>query len=49
LITATINDGIAAFLNLDGDLNSYMYYFWKSKTKELRDIVMVPVVRTNPA
>ena len=37
-IKATINDGIAAFLNLDPRSNLYLYYFWKSKTKELRNI-----------
>lgn len=33
----TMNDGVAAFLNLKCDAN-YMYYFWKSKTLILRSI-----------
>lgn len=35
-IEATINDGIAAFLGLDERILKYMYYFWRSKTQELR-------------
>lgn len=38
MIDATMNDGIAAFLNLDQRSILYLYYFWKSKTKELRNI-----------
>ncbi|TWU53713.1 Type-1 restriction enzyme EcoKI specificity protein [Candidatus Brocadiaceae bacterium B188] len=38
MIEATINDGIAAFLNLDKRSNLFLYYFWMSKTKELRTI-----------
>lgn len=37
-IDATMNDGIAAFLNLDQRSIHYMYYFWRSKTKELRGL-----------
>lgn len=37
-LKATINDGIAAFLNLDHNHLHYLYYFWLSKTKELRTI-----------
>jgi type I restriction enzyme S subunit len=37
-IKATINDGIAAFLNLDKRSLQYLYYYWLSKTKELRTI-----------
>jgi type I restriction enzyme, S subunit len=40
MIDATMNDGIAAFLNLDRRSNLYLYYFWLSKTKELRNINM---------
>jgi type I restriction enzyme S subunit len=40
MIDATMNDGIAAFLNLDERSNLYLYYFWVSKTKELRNINM---------
>lgn len=40
MIEATMNDGIAAFLNLDKRSNLYLYYFWESKTKELRNINM---------
>jgi type I restriction enzyme, S subunit len=40
MIDATMNDGIAAFLNLDERSNLYLYYFWESKTKELRNINM---------
>lgn len=34
----TFNDGIAAFLNMDKQNLLYHYYFWLSKTKELRAI-----------
>jgi type I restriction enzyme S subunit len=34
----TFNDGIAAFLGLEEDTLLYHYYFWVSKTKELRAI-----------
>ena len=37
-ISATMNDGVAAFLNLDKRSSLYLYYFWLSKTKELRTI-----------
>ena len=40
MIDATMNDGIAAFLELDMQSNLYLYYFWLSKTKELRNINM---------
>ncbi|MDI3322007.1 restriction endonuclease subunit S [Pinibacter soli] len=40
MIDATINDGIAAFLDLDQRSNQYLYYFWESKTRELRNINM---------
>jgi len=40
MIEATMNDGIAAFLDLDQRSNLYLYYFWSSKTKELRNINM---------
>lgn len=40
MIDATLNDGIAAFLNLDSRSIMYMYYFWLSKTRELRSINM---------
>lgn len=40
MIAATMNDGIAAFLDLDQRSNLYLYYFWLSKTKELRNINM---------
>lgn len=36
MIDATMNDGIAAFVDLDPKSNLYLYYFWKSKTEELR-------------
>ncbi|MCK4677764.1 MAG: restriction endonuclease subunit S [Bacteroidales bacterium] len=38
MLQATMNDGIAAFLNLDYRTNQYLYYFWQSKTLELRNI-----------
>jgi type I restriction enzyme, S subunit len=34
---STMNDGVAAFLNVKCDIK-YLYYFWKSKTLELRSI-----------
>lgn len=34
----TFNDGIAAFLNLDTEHLLFYYYFWTSKTSELRGI-----------
>ena len=37
-IRTTFNDGIAAFLGLDGNDLPYHYYFWASKTLELRAI-----------
>jgi type I restriction enzyme S subunit len=37
-IQTTLNDGIAAFLNLDSDCLMFYYYFWTSKTSELRGI-----------
>lgn len=40
MIDATMNDGIAAFLELDLRSNLYLYYFWLSKTRELRNINM---------
>jgi type I restriction enzyme, S subunit len=40
MIYATMNDGVAAFLDLDERSNHYLYYFWVSKTLELRGINM---------
>lgn len=40
MIDATMNDGIAAFFDLDERSLKYLYYFWLSKTKELRNINM---------
>lgn len=40
MIDATMNDGIAAFLDLDQRSNLFLYYFWVSKTRELRNINM---------
>lgn len=40
MINATMNDGVAAFLDLDERSNHYLYYFWLSKTLELRGINM---------
>ena len=40
MISATMNDGVAAFLDLDERSNHYLYYFWVSKTSELRGINM---------
>ena len=37
-IQTTFNDGIAAFLNLEEESLLFYYYFWTSKTKELRAI-----------
>lgn len=37
-IEATFNDGIAAFLGLDKSVLLYHYYYWLSKTRELRAI-----------
>ena len=37
-IRTTFNDGIAAFLGLNEDDLLYHYYFWASKTSELRAI-----------
>ena len=39
-IKTTFNDGIAAFLNLPRESNLYFYYFFTSKTTELRAINM---------
>ena len=36
----TFNDGIAAFLNLNQESLLFFYYFWSSKTPELRSINM---------
>lgn len=38
MIEATMNDGIAAFLNLDERSIKYLFYYWKSKTRELRSL-----------
>lgn len=40
MIKTTFNDGIAAFLDLPEESNLYFYYFWTSKTSELRAINM---------
>ncbi|MFV8379506.1 restriction endonuclease subunit S [Flavobacterium sp. LB3R33] len=40
MINATMNDGVAAFLELDERSIHYLYYFWVSKTLELRGINM---------
>lgn len=37
-IRTTFNDGIAAFLNLKSENLMFFYYFWTSKTSELRGI-----------
>ena len=37
-INTTLNDGIAAFLNLDSENLMFYYYFWSMKTEELRGI-----------
>lgn len=39
-IQTTFNDGIAAFLNLNPESLLFFYYFWSSKTPELRSINM---------
>jgi type I restriction enzyme S subunit len=36
--STTFNDGIAAFIGLDEDALLYHYYFWLTKTKELRGV-----------
>ena len=36
--STTFNDGIAAFLGLDPEYLLFHYYFWTSKTAELRGI-----------
>lgn len=38
LISATMNDGVAAFLGLPREALLYHYYFWESKTEHLRNI-----------
>lgn len=38
LISATMNDGVAAFLGLPTDELLYHYYFWQSQTEKLRNI-----------
>ncbi|MGX1123801.1 restriction endonuclease subunit S [Pseudomonas sp. HLS-6 TE3448] len=38
LISATMNDGVAAFLGLPQDCLLYHYYFWQSQTQRLRNI-----------
>lgn len=38
LISATMNDGVAAFLGLPKDQLLYHYYFWQSQTERLRNI-----------
>lgn len=38
LISATMNDGVAAFLGLPSDQLLYHYYFWQSQTEKLRNI-----------
>lgn len=38
LISATMNDGVAAFLGLPTASLLYHYYFWQSKTAQLRNI-----------
>ncbi|MCK2088956.1 restriction endonuclease subunit S [Thauera aromatica] len=38
LISATMNDGVAAFLGLPQDQLLYHYYFWQSQTERLRNI-----------
>lgn len=40
LINATINDGIAAFLNLDERSIYYLYYFLQLNTQKLREMSM---------
>lgn len=38
MIDATMNDGVAAFLGLEQDELLFHYYFWQSKTDQLRNI-----------
>ena len=38
LISATMNDGVAAFLGLPHEALLYHYYFWQGKTEHLRNI-----------
>ncbi|MBR6012817.1 MAG: restriction endonuclease subunit S [Selenomonadaceae bacterium] len=38
MLDTTLNDGIAAFLNLDSENLMFYYYFWSMKTQELRGI-----------
>ena len=38
LISATMNDGVAAFLGLPHEALLYHYYFWQGKTEQLRNI-----------
>jgi len=38
LISATMNDGVAAFLGLPSEELLYHYYFWQSQTENLRNI-----------
>lgn len=38
LISATMNDGVAAFLGLPHIALLYYYYFWQSRTEHLRNI-----------
>jgi len=38
LISATMNDGVAAFLGLPIEQLLYHYYFWQSQTEKLRNI-----------
>jgi type I restriction enzyme, S subunit len=38
LISATMNDGVAAFLGISKNTLLYHYYFWESKTEFLRNI-----------
>lgn len=38
LISATMNDGVAAFLGLPSEELLYHYYFWQSQTEKLRNI-----------
>lgn len=38
LLSATMNDGVAAFLGLPKEFLLYHYYFWQSRTEQLRNI-----------
>jgi len=38
LISATMNDGVAAFLGLPHEALLYHYYFWQGRTEHLRNI-----------